>query len=99
MTSPVNLEGAAFLDVQEMGVHEWHPAADGKGKPEQVHLTMKLDGLRYPVIVRFKSARPVDELIVALITHRRGVWGMLSEPHDAYAPPPTIRPGNDDAST
>lgn len=75
MVGPMNLEGVAFYDVRGISVNEWHALPDGEGDPEQVHLWLEVEGFPGPFVVRFKTARPVDELIVALIAHRRGVWG------------------------
>ena len=33
-----------------------------------------------PLVVRFKSRRPADELIVALMTHARNVWPSPNDP-------------------
>ena len=72
--SPRNLAGTRFTEVTSISVNEYHPLPDGKGKPEQVHLYFEIKGYPFPFVVRFKSRRPVDNLIVALLTHANGVW-------------------------
>ena len=73
-TTPVNVKGMKFYDIESISVNEWHPLPDGKGKPSQVHMMLEVSGFDYPLVIRFKSARPIDELIMALITHRNNVW-------------------------
>ena len=71
---PINMEGVEFLEVEEISVNEYHELPDGKGDPTQVHLWLRLANFPHPLIIRFHSRRPVDELIVALITHSKAVW-------------------------
>lgn len=74
--SPVNLAGSQFFEVSRIGVFEWHELEDGKGEPSQVHLELKIKGAEDTTfVVRFKSPHAVDQLIVALMTHRKAVWG------------------------
>lgn len=75
MTKAPNVAGMAFYEVKSISVNEWHPLPDGQGKPEQVHLWIELEDFPHPLVLRFHSPRAVDELIVALMTHRKGVWG------------------------
>ena len=72
--TPINLAGVRFFDMTNISVNEWHRLPDGEGKPEQVHLWIEVDDIPYSFVVRFKSRRPVDELIVALMTHAEAVW-------------------------
>jgi hypothetical protein len=72
--SPINVASMKFFEIKQISVNEWHPLPDGKGKPKQVHLWLDIEGIPYPFVLRFKSRRPVDELIVALITHANHVW-------------------------
>ena len=74
MPEPINITGLSFFEVKSISVNEWHPLPDGQGKPEQVHLWIELDGFPPPLVLRFHSPRAVDELIVALMTHRKSVW-------------------------
>jgi len=72
--TPINTEGLKFYEIKGISVNEWHSLPDGKGNPEQVHLWLELEDIPYPFVLRFKSRRPIDELIVALITHANNVW-------------------------
>lgn len=72
--TPVNVAGVQFFEVKELSVNEWHPLADGKGQPEQVHLWLEVEGIEHPFVMRFKNRRPIDHLIMALITHANNVW-------------------------
>ena len=71
---PFNTAGMAFYDVQNISVNEWHPLPDGQGDPTQVHVWFELDEFPHPLVIRFKSRRPVDSFIVALMTHANAVW-------------------------
>lgn len=73
--TPVNTAGMRFYKIEKISVQEWHPLPDGKGKPEQVHLVVDVEGIPHPLVMKFKRRRPVDELIMALITHANNVWG------------------------
>ena len=73
-TSPINVAGMKFFEIKEISVNEWHPLPNGEGSPEQVHLRLEVMDIPYPFVLRFKSRRPMDELIVALITHANNVW-------------------------
>ena len=79
MPKPVNLEGVEFYELEEILVYEFHPLPDGKGKPTQVHMGCRIKGFPASFVVRLKSARAVDELIVSLMTHRNGVFGGPSD--------------------
>lgn len=71
----INLEGMSFFEVESISVNEWHRLPDGQGRPEQVHMFIQLKDVGIPIVMRFKSGKPMDELIVALITHRKAVFG------------------------
>ncbi len=75
MAEPVNLTGVEFFDIEEILVAEFHPLPNGEGSPTQVHLNCRIAGFPGAVIMRFKSGRPIDELIVSLMTHRKAVFG------------------------
>ena len=90
--TPFNIAGIRFLEIESISVNEWHPLPDGQGRPEQVHLWITLRGVTEPLVVRFKSRRPADELIVALMTHARNVWSSPNDPVSAHH-----RPGEPDA--
>jgi len=70
-----NLAGVEFYELDEVEVREFHELPDGQGEPTQVHLNVRLKGFPAAFVLRFKSGRPIDELIVALITHRKRVFG------------------------
>ena len=72
---PMNLKGVEFMEIEEISVNEWHALPDGQGEPTQVHLWFKLKDTEPVFCLRFKSGRPIDELITALITHRKSVFG------------------------
>lgn len=75
MGEPVNTSGMKFYDIKGLSVKEWHPLSDGKGEPTQVHLVLEVEGIPYPIILRLKSRRLVDELMTALLSHAINVWG------------------------
>jgi hypothetical protein len=89
--TPANTAGMKYFEVESIGVFEWHSLSDGQGKPEQVHLIMRMTGYDPPVIMRFKSRRPVDELIMALITHSNGVWPNVPRSKPITTTPPPLR--------
>lgn len=73
-TEVQNLEGMAFLEIEEITVHEWHALPDGGGPPLQVHMVIKVAGLAGPLIMRFKGPHSIGRLIGALRKHRDNVW-------------------------
>jgi hypothetical protein len=89
--TPVNTVGMKYFEVENIGVFEWHSLPDGQGKPEQVHLQFKVAGIPYPFVMRFKSRKPVDELIMALITHANGVWPNVPRSKPITTTPPPLR--------
>jgi hypothetical protein len=76
--TPRNVAGDQYLEVESIGIFEWHKLPDGQGKPEQVLLEIKLADIDIPLVMRFKSRKPVDSLIMALLTHANSVWGKKS---------------------
>ncbi len=73
---PENLAGQEYYPIQSLEVLEYHPLPDGEGEPTEVHLWIIVEGAEdTPFAVRFHSPQSVDELIVALMTHRKRVWG------------------------
>ena len=70
----VNVAGLAFYDVEEISVNEYHSLPNGEGEPEQVHMMLKLERVEHPIVIRFKSPATLDQVIVALMAHRRRVW-------------------------
>ncbi len=75
--TPINLEGVEYLPIDRVDVSEFHDLPDGKGEPSAVHLILRVgeesDQLP-PFVVRFKSRKTTDEVIVALIAHSKAVW-------------------------
>lgn len=72
----VNLEGQDFYDISQWSVAPFYELPDGKGEASQVHLWIQLAGAEdVPLVMRFKSARAVDQFIGALRRHRIEVWG------------------------
>ena len=79
---PFNLAGQQFVPVTSIEVLEFHPLPDGQGAPTEVHLWLKIEGSEdTPFAIRFHSAPAVDQLIVALMVHRRRVWGKSPIPY------------------
>ena len=72
--TPRNVAGDEYFEVERIGVFEWHSLPDGQGRPEQVLLEIKLADCSIPLVMRFKSRKPMDNLIVALITHANSVF-------------------------
>ena len=72
----VNLEGQEFYEISEWAVSPFHELPDGQGEASQVHLWIHLAGAGdLPLVMRFKSARAVDQFIGALRRHRVEDWG------------------------
>ena len=72
----------AFLGIRldSIDVSEWHPLLDGQGKPTQVHVSMMIEGLDVPLVMRFKGPGTLDALISALAVHRFHVWSDREAP-------------------
>lgn len=59
----------------EINVFSWSPMPPGvPGKCTQVHVHFGSPPAQV-ALVRFKSARSIDEVIKALVKHREDVWG------------------------
>lgn len=72
-----DLSGVEFLEITDIIVGEFLDPETRKGQrgdPSQVHLWLKLEGIPWPFVMRFKTRRSVDELIVSLMTHGRRVF-------------------------
>lgn len=55
-------------------VYSWSPGRAGEGVPStQVHLVLPVDAAK-SVALKLKSPRALDELVGALLQHRRDVW-------------------------
>lgn len=68
-----NLSDINPMAVDQIVVLQWHRDKDGKGKPEQVHLLIPVNGLP-PMIVRLKSRRICEKLIEALKNNMEEVF-------------------------
>ncbi len=57
---PRNTDGIAFLGIKldSIDVSEWHPLPDGQGKPTQVHVSVMIEGVDVPLVMRFKVTCP-----------------------------------------
>lgn len=80
--TPENVGGLPYYEIDSIEVAEWHPLPNGEGQPTQVHMILTMKDSPIPLIVRFKSRRPVDSLIMALMTHANGVWNQIGEPYN-----------------
>jgi hypothetical protein len=70
---PVAIEGGGGYDI-----YSWSPGTAEERVPStEVHLSLpfKIDGIEARTVLRLKSSRALDELIGALLQHRRDVWG------------------------
>ena len=75
--SPTNLAGIEYIPVHKIDVAEFHEENDGKGNPTAVLLMLHIgeEEDNFPrFIMRIKSRKTCDELIVALMTHSKAVW-------------------------
>ena len=79
---PHNTAGMVFLGIKldSIDVSEWHPLPGGQGKPTQVHVSMMIEGLDVPLVMRFKVPGTLDALISALAVHRFHVWSDQEAP-------------------
>ena len=66
----------ALVEGGGTNVYSWTPESDGKGQPEQVHMTFDLAvaGMRLTMVQRFKTRGALNALIDALVKHREDVW-------------------------
>ena len=83
-TDPRNTGGMSFLDIKldSIEVLQWHPGTDGQGRATQVHVSMMLEGVDVPLVMRFKGPGTLDALISALAVHRFHVWPDERSSHD-----------------
>jgi hypothetical protein len=76
--APRNLEElqGEFFDLAEITIAEWHPERDGRGRPTQVHLLLKLVGRPDSTFVmRFRGPDTLALIINALTEHGTNVFG------------------------
>lgn len=62
------------LSIDSYTIGSWCPSPDGTGKPEAVAISLKLNEFPCDLVLRLKSPSRVDELIQALLRHKRDVW-------------------------
>ena len=73
-------DGAALglsLEIGGIDIGSWSPSPEGDPDPKpptQVHMTLHLVGLPFPIIARFKSPRTLGLVADALAEHRADVW-------------------------
>jgi hypothetical protein len=60
-------------DVDHLAVGSWTPTPDGSGKPVYVALSIEL-ATGESLVCRLKTPALVDDLIQALLRHKRDVW-------------------------
>lgn len=63
------------IDIEGINVIEWNPNADGSGEATQVWMVLDVHGHDVPIVIRFKDAPGLDDVIAALTRHRIGVFG------------------------
>lgn len=78
---PSNLAGQAFFEILQMKIGSWCPLPNGKGPATQVHIQIHVDGVRYPLLVRFKTPDALDRFIDTLKHHRYDVWPTPGAPN------------------
>lgn len=61
------------MEIIEMRTAEY--VEGGQEQPSELHFILEVKGFPYPLVLRMKSAEPVDELIEGLKDHRRSIWG------------------------
>jgi hypothetical protein len=66
-----------FVLVPDAGyeVCSWRPGPPGSGPPTQVHLLIPTPVEGATMVIRFKSARALDEFVGILLEYRKEVWG------------------------
>jgi hypothetical protein len=62
------------FDIEYLDVAAWCPDVAGLAPPEQVHLRLKIRGLKPLVVARFKSPDTLAVVIEQLCRYRREVW-------------------------
>jgi len=68
-----------FKELDSLEIAAWCPDSGvstlaAQSLPQQVHLTLKVKGLRVPFVVRFKSPDTLGFLIEELARYRQFVW-------------------------
>ena len=68
--NPRTLMGPNLLGYTVGG---WCPTPDGSGPATAVGVSLEIEGLG-DVVLRLKSPAAVDEMVQALLRHKRSVW-------------------------
>lgn len=71
---PENVTGQGYYEIEELHVNSWNPLPDGKGPSTQVHVSVVVKQLPYPLVMRFKGPNTLGTLIESLERHRNDVW-------------------------
>jgi hypothetical protein len=67
--------GIEIYEIDSYEVASWSPGDVTKGDPTtQVHVIIHIKGIKYPLVMRLKSKRAVDELVGLLTEYRDEVW-------------------------
>lgn len=74
-----DLTDQEFVAIKGLTVAEYHPLPNGEGPPTAIHLVIEIEGVPLPLVMRFNEPSSIDELIVALIAHRKAVFGDLKK--------------------
>lgn len=72
--TPKPLMGLRIVDYT---VGDWCPTPDGTGPPEAVAIAMQVawnQAETMHLVMRLRTPRAVDNLIQALLRHKRSVW-------------------------
>jgi hypothetical protein len=70
---PVNDGKTAYVLGHDYEVCDWRPGPPGSGPTTEVHVLIPLaPGMK--AVMRFKSARALDELVGVLLEYRHRVW-------------------------
>jgi hypothetical protein len=64
------MEGS--VDIEDITIAEWIP--DGQKEPTQVHMIIRVKGVKTPLVMRFKASYTLDKIIAALTEHRNAVF-------------------------
>lgn len=71
---PKNTGGEPIFTVEEIHVGSWGPLPDGKGPSTEVHVSVIVRQIPYPLVLRFKTKEYLDQVIETLQAHRADVW-------------------------
>lgn len=60
-------------EINSLEVAQWSPSVE-PGPATEVHLLIEMEGLPFPLVMRFKSPDTLKLMIEQMIQHRREVW-------------------------